>query len=293
MELFRPSGFNDGERQDLTKGSAFVAIDTRSPNEIDDAIRVRLRRGGGFIVQVAIADGSQIPVDSSLVQDAFGVKESTYRGKRCVSSMLPEVAIRQMELSPSRNPQRALVIESQYDSHAKPEGVEVYPASVNVEAYRQAEFASRYMRKEGSGAPIAQFVEAFRDTRDDLEYELPEALGGTLNNAVYGSRLVQDYMVLTNHAFTQHCRDRGIPILHRRYPTVEATWGKGDGTKDHYLYLLSNQQGAEVPYARATSPLHEGASLANHLLFGAHVAGAGPEELTDLAWSMQWQLDAA
>lgn len=290
LELFSPSGLNDAKRHDLTEGAPFVAIDTRSPNEIDDAIRVRLKRGGGFIVQVAIADGAQIPARSRMTLDALRTGESVYRGKRCVTSMLPLSAIRQLELSPNRNPQRALVVETQYDSDAAQTGIDAYPATVNVEAYRQAEFASRYLRREGLRAPIAQFVETFRSTREDLEFEPPEALGGAMKNAVFGSRLVQDYMVLANHAFTQYSHDLGVPLLHRQYPDIESTWGNGTGLQDTSIRLLNGYVGPEVPYARATSPLHEAPSLANHILFGAHVAGVDHSELTQLASEMQEQL---
>jgi hypothetical protein len=290
LELFSPSGLNDAKRRDLLDGAPFVAIDTRSPNEIDDAIRVRLKRGGGFIVQVAIADGAQIPARSRMTLDALRAGESVYRGKRCVASMLPLSAIRQLELSPNRNPQRALVVETQYDSDSAQTSIDAYPATVNVEAYRQAEFASRYLRREGLRAPIAQFIETFRSTREDLEFEPPEALGGTVKNAVFGSRLVQDYMVLTNHAFTQHNHDLGVPLLHRQYPDVESTWGNGVGLQDASIHLLNGYAGPEIPYARATSPLHEAPSLANHILFGAHVAGVDHAELTQLATEMQQQL---
>jgi hypothetical protein len=291
LELFRPSGLNDALRQDLTAGEAFAAIDTRSPNEIDDAVRVRMRRGGGFIVQLAVADGSQIAHGSELVRDAMASKESIYRGKRCVESMLPDLVIRQLELSPARNPQRAMVVESQYDADAAPDGeAQVYPATVRVDAYRQAEFASKYLRKEGPNAPVAQFVERFRATRDDLSYELPQALGGPQNNATYGSQLVQDYVVLANHGFTRYGQDRGIPLIHHSYPDVQSTWGMSKGRLDPALYVLSGEHTGDVAYARATSPLHEGVSLANHLLFGAHVAGAEADELARMASAMHGQL---
>ncbi|HEU4914618.1 MAG TPA: RNB domain-containing ribonuclease [Candidatus Saccharimonadales bacterium] len=297
LDLFRPSGLNDASRIDLTDGGPFVAIDTRSPYEIDDAIRVRRQRSGGFIVQAAIADGAQIPTDSDIVTAALKAKESTYRGKRCVNSMLPEVAIRQLELAPSRAPQRALVVETQFDRDALPKGdVSVYPATVKAEAFRQAEFATRYLRREGPRAPIAQFVEAFRSHRSDLQYELPEALGGTQSNVIFGGRLLQDYMVLTNHAFTQHSLQRSVPVLCRRYPDIPAIWGHGSAPSDPSLRLLgeNHTEGFTpgIPYARATSPLHEGASLANHLLFGAYMADADQAELTELASRMQRELEA-
>jgi hypothetical protein len=261
MGLFQPSGQNDEHRIDLSGGAPFVSIDTCSPYEIDDAIRVKIRRNGGFILQVAIADGAQIPYPSKIATEALDTKASTYVNKRCLVSMLPELAIRQMELIPAHNPQRALVVESRFDSYGQAEDdVTVFPGTINVEAYRYSEFASRYLRYNGGPkAPIARFVETFRSTRDDLQYDLPVAHGGSKTNVQYGSEVTQDCMVLTNLGFTSYCRKQNIPALHRRFATVELAWG---GPRiDAAIHILNDEPAPEegiVPYARATSPLHEG-----------------------------------
>ncbi len=299
LNLFQPSGMNDEHRIDLSGGAPFLAVDTRAPHEIDDAFRTRIRKGGGFLVQVAIVDGAQIPYGSDVATDAMRVKASTYRGKRCLESMLPEVAVRQLELSPALNPQRALVIESSYDRDAQPHGdARAFPAMVRVNTYRQAEFASKYLRQNGGmTTPVIRFVEALRQTRTGLDYSPPQALGGDTPNALYGSQVAQDYMILANHTLTQLGEERDIPLLHRRYPSVEATWGRGPAIAiDRTLHLLgrptNNTVSGEIAYARVTSPLHEGASLANHILFGAHVAGVEASTLDEMAFEMSSMLNA-
>lgn len=295
MDLFRPSGLNDDLRVDLTEGDPFVAVDTRGPNEIDDAIRVKYSRQGGFLLQTAIADGSQLSASPDHVREALEMGESTYRGSRCITSMLPEVTIRQLELTPARSPQRALVIQSRFDANARPTAdTEIYPATVRVETYRQAEFATHYLRgRGGANAPIARFSQALRDGRPDLNYDLPVALDGSKSNIMYGCEVAQDHMVLANHGITQAAMQRDIPLLYRRYPSVEATWGQGPGTRDRTFYLLGVEAPAEaeIPYARATSPLHEGVSLANHLLFGAFMAGEPLDAIGEMAFDMQGVLN--
>jgi hypothetical protein len=287
--LFRPSGLNDQLRVDLTRGDDFVAVDCRGPKELDDGIRARRTKTGGYLVQVAIADGTQMPHDSPDVAEAMRKKKSSYAISAPVS-MLPQVCIQQLELSGKSRPQKALVYESKHDTDAQPiASPDIYPAWVNIKTYRYGEFSTRYLRERSVRAPIIQFDRLSTEARGSSEYHLPVALGGLIGNADFAMRLVQNYMIQTNFGFATYARQGSLPMLCRLFSSVEAAWGIAQ--TDHTLYVMGADLPPEgVPYARGSSPLRDAKSLANHLIVGRSLAGDSPDDILAMAQTFHAQL---
>jgi len=295
MNLFQPSGFNDELRRDLTEGAAFAAVDGENISEIDDGFRIRQTRNGGFLLQVAIADGSQVDYESEQLQGAMDAKASIYQGRRVVRSLLDKVVVQQLELRPGPEPRRALVVESRFDADAQPIATsDIFPAFVRVDSYSYSRFVANYLpRHGGKNSPIVQFEETFRNNRADLQPGLPVALGGSKQNVIYGNHLNQDCMVLTNLGVAGMAVEAEVPLLHRRFPTAASIWSSGKAVStDKNLYIVGDHQTPDtgVPYARTTSPMHDGVSLANHILLGAYIAEEDPDILQVMAQEMHQQL---
>lgn len=280
---FEPSGLNDHCRQDLAAGPAFVAVDTR-PNEIDDAFRIRYTRGGGFLVQTAIADGSQIRPDSKEAAGAIAHGNSEFRGHRRVSDMLPDSVIGILELSPGTG-RRAMVIEDEYRPDGEQTRTDVFPATITVERFGHAEFVAHYLRGNGGvRSPIVGFTRALRARQPYLHFDHPEALGGSQSNRQFANSVVQDVMVTANAGFTaQTVGD--VPLLGRVLPDESSLWGQHDTSRIQTGILLEKPEYG-VPYAHISSPLRRRLSLINHLLWGAFVAGADRQTLLTMATTM-------
>ena len=285
--VFRPNGLNDDRRVDMTD-RPFLAIDSHHPWEIDDAIRVSYQKSGGFIVEVAIADGSQFHPDDWLAQRAISRRMSNYTRSFVRGSMLPGLVVKELELS-DRSPHRALVISEKYSADTQSLGPpEIVPATVVSESLRFKEFGVNYLRHFGNQArslPVVAFDRSFRKERQ-IHYASPAVLGGDADPVDFSSRLVQTYMILANMAAARWCADNNVPILYRRLSKDETVWDEEPTPKeivrakytplpgkDKNMYRYS---GTETSYTHFTSPLRRAVDLINHIQVGHLIAGQEP-----------------
>lgn len=289
LGIFRPSGTNDDLRVDMRDGQPFYAIDPARPSEIDDAIRVRRRQDGGYVIQAAIADAAQLSEAPDAVDYAIRKRSNTYsRDGRLRRKILPRPVVAELELSDGEN--RALVISREYSPTLEAhDEVEITPAFVSTVTTRYGTFVHDYMNAEAAGQfhnPLVGFNHSYRK-----HHELPLLSARTMVDeghplAVYGERLVETYMVLTNVAIAHWAAQTGVPILYRNFDREKTVWDELNEEKPvggEYAPESEVHQGighiipeAAVGYTHATSPLRRAVDLVNHLQIAAHIAGTPP-----------------
>lgn len=283
--IFRPSGINDSQRVDLSRESIpFTAVDSSHAFEIDDAVRVlKLRRGGGFMVQAAIADGSQLSESPTLIGQAIDEGENQYTSTRVKKSILPTTVVRELELRHEIN--RALVISQTFDSDGDSNGdVEIFPAIVTTVQANLHDFARDCLSataRRTEDSPITHFHTVHGDAtgrrgrrigKDSTSYEM----------IMFSQSVVSRLMVLSNLAITAWAEERGLPILYRKYeksaeaeeaidsPPARASYSAIPLSHDGF----TSSDGQSVHYTHGTSPLRRAADLVNHLQIGRLLADA-------------------
>jgi exoribonuclease R len=162
--IFRPSQLNDATRIDVShEPEPFIAVDCTYAHEIDDAIRVKRLRGGAFIVQAAIADGSQLSDTPQLVEEAITKRESTYSYRHIVKSILPFGVIRELELRQPVN--RALVVSQRFSKDGEQiDEPEITPSIVRIRRANLHDFAWEHFdnaRRSQYDSPMVSFNKVF------------------------------------------------------------------------------------------------------------------------------------
>jgi len=282
--VFRPNGLNDERRVDMSD-DPFYAIDRKNPHEIDDAIRVD-RLSDGFLVRVAMGDGAQVSPHGEIFNSAVIARSNIYvdrKHSRLIRSILPEQAVRELELSRSRH-KRALVVSQVFDDSSTPVSTELTPAYIHVEEYRNHTFGGHFLHRLGEGArniPIVAFASRYRQAHG-LPSPDPFVLGGLESAQQFSSRLVSTYMVLANIAFASWAQENEVPILYRTFEGNQGPWDEEGGlltrraefTSDPELHNgLPIQNQTATTYAQGSSPLRRGVDLVNHTQAGHHIAG--------------------
>lgn len=264
--VFAPSGINDHERQDLSDGDPFLVVDDMYAAEADDGIRTKARRGG-YLVEIAIADGAQLSQHPEIVAEAMRRKSSVYH-PRYETPMLPIAAIKQLELRSSRR-RRATVIRQSFDADGDPNSdIAVTPAYIQPKCITPAQLARKLHGADPDLLPLKRFADTQigrNGTRQPAEIDgLP--VGAAAHKA--GSIVLQAYMVLGNRSMGSWVTERGIPHIRR-------VW---DGTQlAHYqvnsgIHIGVNTEEASL-YAPFSSPLRRAVDLLLHLQVGKYLAG--------------------
>lgn len=293
--IFRPPGFNDNIREDMCDKS-FLAVDSADPLEIDDAVRVSQLPGGKHLLQVAVADGSQLRASPDLVADAITLRWSAYRGKRPAAhhAMLPPTVTHALELNEGTH--RALVISREYSADMEPSAeVRVTPATVSIQCmtYHALSVACLERRSLGHADQIIQFNRRYRQTHG-LHYHAPEVLAEDSRVTRYGERIIETAMVLANIATADWSIDAKVPLIYRNFDKETPVWdesalelkvrGTYDETPQNHSYIARFSSTQKTPYTQVTSPLRRSIDLVNHLQIGARLGNVAlPYDTTALS----------
>lgn len=208
---FTPNGLNDKYRIDFSRGEPFLAVDD-NPHERDDAFRIRSLRDGGFCVQIAIADGSQLSDRTDIVNRALTRGDSTYHwpGKH---HMLPQSVRRQLELTASHERQRATIVESTFGDDGYVTGISfIYSAYISVREMSYAYLSRQYIRVNGGlDSPIPRFLTGIRQAHQRPPV-YPISLGGNRSNHAYSHEVIQTLMEHANDVVPTFMAAKGIPM---------------------------------------------------------------------------------
>ncbi|MGH9738652.1 MAG: ribonuclease R family protein, partial [Candidatus Acidiferrales bacterium] len=216
-----------------------VTIDGETAKDFDDAVYVASRPGGGFELQVHIADVAHyVRRASELDREARLRGTSVYFPNRAVP-MLPE------ELSNgicSLNPHVDRLVMSailQLDKTGKVLSADFTPGVIrsaermtytNVHKVLEgdAEMTARYASLAGEFRrmkELALALNARRTARGSIDFDLPEAIiefddAGRMVGVVrsvrnFAHRIIEEFMLAANEAVAAYLEKRGIPSLHR------------------------------------------------------------------------------
>lgn len=263
LGVFHPSGLNDQLRADETH-TPFWAIDGDRPEELDDAVRVRRGRQGGFIVEVAMADGSQLSDSPETVQEAVAIGPSRYAPH--TPRMLPREVVGQLELAHSKA-RRALVMRQAYDSDLQPVAdVDFKPAIVIAKRIHFATLARKFAADSEHFAPletVARENGVYTRTKEGMELNAYRATR-------IGSKTVEFYMQLVNRSFPVWAFERGIPFLSRSFQQEDSNLAHFTSSTEGHDGIVP---GRRIPYTQVTSQLRRPGDLINGLNTGTFFAG--------------------
>jgi ribonuclease R len=275
LDIFKPAGANDNQRVEMT-GRPFLAIDPGHASEIDDAIRVSRLRGGSFLVEVAIADGSQLNGQNEVIKQAIDMRSTSYDLPHRVP-MLPAKVTSVLNLQGYTS--RAIVVSRRYSKDLEPsETVTIQPASIKVDNTTYARFGlhTKQTIQPHKENPLIQFQRMYRQM-NGRDYISPRNIENPEIGAKFASKLVATYMVLANLAVANWAAQNQVPILYRNFDPTEYE------RRDQALGTYSTVSGVHTgireakrsdAYTHATSPLRRAVDLVNHLQIGRYLGGS-------------------
>lgn len=211
-----------------------ISMDPPRAQEIDDAIRVRRRPDGTWIVDVMIPDVPSL-LTAGCQDDvtAMGKGVTVYRGGSASSPMLPRDMTRRLSLSPDEDrPAIHVVVGVGRDlrtsvtsvarirhrtaarlSYAQGDSILADPTDPMHDMLREMWELSSLLHAERSASTGARFdvgarVYTNEEGREDVLDE---------GNAHRSNMIVMEIMILANSAMAQHARDATLPVLFRNH----------------------------------------------------------------------------
>lgn len=124
---------DDPALEDMT-GLPFVTIDNHDSRDLDQALQLEARSGGGFVLRYALADGSfYVRPGTALWDEALRRGSSYYVPARCVAMLPAELSEDLVSLNPGVD-RRALVFEWQLAADGRRESVRLCRARIHSRA---------------------------------------------------------------------------------------------------------------------------------------------------------------
>ncbi|HEV2617101.1 MAG TPA: VacB/RNase II family 3'-5' exoribonuclease [Candidatus Acidoferrales bacterium] len=216
-----------------------VTIDGETAKDFDDAVYVASRPGGGFELQVHIADVAHyVRRGSELDREARLRGTSVYFPNRAVPMLSEELSNGICSLNPHVD---RLVMSAilQFDGTGKILSSEFTPGVIrsaermtytNVHKVLEGdpEMNQRYELLVGEFRhmkELALVLNARRTARGSIDFDLPEAIiefddAGRMVGVVRSARniahrIIEEFMLAANEAVAAYLEKRGIPSLHR------------------------------------------------------------------------------
>jgi ribonuclease R len=223
-----------------------VTIDGETARDFDDAVYVERREGGGWLLQVHIADVAHyVTPESPLDREARLRGNSVYFLDRAVP-MLPEALSNGMCSLKPREERLVLSAIMQFDSSGRMLNSWMTPGvirsaermtytNVNKVLEGDAEMSARYAHLNHhfrAMKGLALLLNARRAENGSIDFDLPEPviefddhqqmtnIGRSERNIAH--RLIEEFMLAANRAVAHYLIQRGLHSLHRVHEKPDA-----------------------------------------------------------------------
>jgi ribonuclease R len=233
------------QRQDF-RDLPIVTIDGETARDFDDAVLVRERAGGGYELQVHIADVAEyVRAGSALDLEARLRGTSVYFPDRAIPMLPLELSTDICSLRPEEH-RLVLSCLMQLDATGRIESYEIVEGVIRSAARMtytavhailegDAEMRARYrdlvphferMKK------LAGLMNQRREQRGSIDFDLPEPViqfdeqgqmrGVTRAERTWANRLIEEFMLAANECVATWLEDLGVPSLYRIHEKPEA-----------------------------------------------------------------------
>jgi exoribonuclease-2 len=253
-----------------------VSIDDADTTEVDDALSLETREGGGTRLWVHIADASAFVPKGSVV-DAHAARRSTsvYLPEKVIPMMPPALAMEACSLQAGKE-RPALSLRVDLDAEGQIEEHTFLASTIQVDraiTYEEVEAGldedpllkaihtvserQRAIRTEAGATSYER--QELRVKVEDGRIELKKVIGDSK-----GQVLVSEMMVLANRLCGETLRDAGVPALYKRQ-NAPKEGGAGYIPKSTLGLEAGEHYGLGLPvYCQMTSPIRRYGDLAMH-----------------------------
>jgi ribonuclease R len=245
-QLARPVSESDLSGREDFRSLPIVTIDGETARDFDDAVYVERREGGGWLLQVHIADVAHyVTPESPLDREARLRGNSVYFLDRAVP-MLPEALSSGMCSLKPREDRLVLSAIMHFDSSGRMLASAMTPGvirsaermtytNVNKVLEGDPEMSARYAHLNHhfrAMKGLALLLNARRAENGSIDFDLPEPviefddqqqmtnIGRSERNIAH--RLIEEFMLAANRAVAHYLIGRGLHALHRVHEKPDA-----------------------------------------------------------------------
>ena len=231
-------------RQDF-RGLPIVTIDGETARDFDDAVLVTERDGGGYELQVHIADVAEyVRAATDLDLEARLRGTSVYFPDRAIPMLPQELSTGICSLRPGED-RLVLSCLMQLDANARIESYEIVEGVIRSAA--RMTYTEVHAILEGDEATrerypalvpefermhkLAMLMNKRREERGSIDFDLPEPViefdeqgqmrGVTKSERTWANRLIEEFMLAANECVATWLEDLGVPSLYRIHEKPE------------------------------------------------------------------------
>jgi ribonuclease R len=223
-----------------------VTIDGETARDFDDAVLVTERAGGGYELQVHIADVAEyVRAGTDLDLEARLRGTSVYFPDRAIPMLPQELSTGICSLRPGED-RLVLSCIMQLDANGRIESYEIVEGAIRSAARMtytdvhkilegDAETRARYAALVPNFERmryLAGLMNKRREERGSIDFDLPEPViefdehgqmrGITKSERTWANRLIEEFMLAANECVATWLEDMGVPSLYRIHEKPEA-----------------------------------------------------------------------
>jgi ribonuclease R len=223
-----------------------VTIDGETARDFDDAVLVSERAGGGYELQVHIADVSEyVRAGTDLDLEARLRGTSVYFPDRAIPMLPQELSTDICSLRPGED-RLVLSCIMQLDSDGRIEGYEIVEGVIRsaarmtyTDVHKILEGDTESRARYPALVPnfermrlLAGLMNKRREERGSIDFDLPEPViefdeqgqmrGVTKSERTWANRLIEEFMLAANECVATWLEDLGVPSLYRIHEKPEA-----------------------------------------------------------------------
>jgi ribonuclease R len=222
-----------------------VTIDGETARDFDDAVLVTERAGGGYELQVHIADVAEyVRAGTDLDLEARLRGTSVYFPDRAIPMLPQELSTNICSLRPGED-RLVLSCIMQLDSDARIESYEIVEGVIRSAA--RMTYTNVHLILEGDAETRARYAELVpnfermrklaglmnkrREERGSIDFDLPEPViefdeqgqmrGVTKSERTWANRLIEEFMLAANECVATWLEDLGVPSIYRIHEKPE------------------------------------------------------------------------
>jgi ribonuclease R len=221
------------------RGLPIVTIDGETARDFDDAVLVTARAGGGYELQVHIADVAEyVRAGTDLDLEARLRGTSVYFPDRAIPMLPQELSTGICSLRPGED-RLVLSCVMQLDSDGRIESYEIVEGVIRsvarmtyTEVHAILEVDTDARARHAALVPefermrqLAGLMNKRREERGSIDFDLPEPViefdeqgqmrGVTRSERTWANRLIEEFMLAANECVATWLEDLGVPSLYR------------------------------------------------------------------------------